>query len=226
MQYRIVGTPFSAVICNLDSGETMITERGSMSWMTPNVKMETKGGGVGKMFGKLFSGEAMFQNHFTAEGGPAEIAFSTSFPGSVIALEITPDRPVIVQKAAFLAATEGVELSIHFNKKLKGGLFGGEGFIMQKISGNGIAFVEIDGHAEEYYLQAGQSLIVDTGNLAMMEASCTMDIKTVPGVKNMLFGGEGIFNTVVTGPGKILVQTMPVSNFAATLIPYLPTSNN
>jgi uncharacterized protein (AIM24 family) len=142
------------------------------------------------------------------------IAFASSFPGEIRALRITPDRPLILQKRAFLACEPGVELSVHFQKKLGAGFFGGEGFIMQRLSGNGIAFAEIDGCAVEYELAAGQQMIVDTGYLAMMDATCSMSVTTVPGAKNMLFGGEGLFNTVITGPGKIVLQTMPLSGIA------------
>lgn len=208
------------VICNLDPNEQMITERGSMSWMSPNMKMETtSNGGLGKAFGRAFAGESMFQNRYTAQGGPGMIAFASSFPGEIRAIEITPDRPFIVQKRAFLACTPGVELSVHFQKKLGAGFFGGEGFIMQRLSGSGIAFIEIDGSVVEYNLQPGQQMVIDTGYLAMMDATCRMDVTTVSGVKNVLFGGEGLFNTVVTGPGKILLQTMPISAIASLVGP-------
>ncbi len=218
MNYKIEGTPLPVVICELSNGEQMITERGSMSWMTPNMRMETtSNGGVGKALGRMFSGEALFQNRYTAEGGTGMIAFASSFPGSIVPLRITPDRPVIAQKSAFLASEQGVELSIHFQRKIGAGFFGGEGFIMQKLSGNGIAFVEIDGHAVEYDLAPGQQMIVDTGYLAYMDASCTMDVVTVKGAKNVFFGGEGLFNTRVTGPGKVVLQTMPISRIAGVL---------
>jgi len=225
MQYKIEGTPLPVVICNLDAGEQMITERGSMSWMSPNMKMETtSNGGIGKAFGRMFAGEALFQNRYTAMGGPGMIAFASSFPGSILAIEITPDRPVVVQKRAFLAATTGVELSVFFQKKFGAGLFGGEGFIMQKLSGQGIAFIEIDGHAIDYDLAPGQELIVDTGYLAKMDITCTMDVVSVPGLKNMLFGGEGIFNTVIKGPGHVTLQTMPIHSVAGAISPYIVSS--
>lgn len=224
MQYQIEGTPLPVVICTLEAGESMITERGSMSWMSPNMQMQTQAGGIGKAFGRMFSGESLFQNRYTAQGGPGMIAFASSFPGSIKAVEIQPGNGLIVQKSGFLAAQEEMELSVFFQKKLGAGLFGGEGFIMQRLSGRGTAFIEIDGHAVEYELAAGQSMIVDTGYLAAMSESCTMEVVTVPGVKNMLFGGEGIFNTVVKGPGKILLQTMPVSEVAGVLRPYFPSA--
>ncbi len=225
MRYEINGEPLPVVICHLSGGETMITERGSMSWMSPNMKMETStNGGIGKALGRMFSGDSIFQNRYTAMGGEGMIAFASSFPGSIRALEISPGNQMIVQKSAFLASEDRVELSLHFQKKLGAGLFGGEGFIMQRLSGRGIAFIEIDGSAAEYVLSPGQSIVVDTGYLAAMSDSCTMEIQTVPGVKNMLFGGEGVFNTVVTGPGKIILQTMPISNVAATLRPFFPSA--
>ena len=225
MKYRIEGEPFPVVICDVEAGEKLITQKGAMSWMSPNMKMETVGGGIGKMFGRMFSGESMFQNHYTAQGGPGQIAFASSFPGSVRAIEITPDNPFIVQKKGFLFSEAGVQLSTHFQKRFSAGFFGGEGFIMQKLSGNGLAFIEIDGHAVEYDLQAGQQMVVDTGYLAAMSHTCSMEIVTVPGVKNALFGGEGVFNTVVKGPGKVILQTMPINNMAGALYEYMPHSN-
>ena len=227
MQYQIAGEPLPVVTCQLAAGETMITERGSMSWMTPNMRMETTtNGGLGKAFGRLLAGEALFQNRYTAQGGPGLIAFASSFPGSIRAFEIGPGKELVVQKSGFLAAEAGVELTVFFQKKLGSGFFGGEGFIMQKLSGQGIAFAEFDGHVVEYELAAGQSLVVDTGYIAAMDATCSMDIVTVPGVKNAFFGGEGLFNTVVSGPGHIWLQTMPISSVAAVLRPFFPSGSN
>ena len=223
MKYEIRGEPMPVVICELDAGESMITERGSMVWMSPNMEMETSAGGLGKAFGRMFTGESLFRNIYTARGGSGMIAFASSFPGAIRVVEITPDHPVVAQKASFLAATSGVELSVFFQKKAAAGFFGGEGFIMQKLSGRGLAFLEIDGSAVEYELQAGQQLIVDSGNLAMMSDTCKMDIRTVKGMKNVIFGGEGLFNTVVTGPGRVTLQTMPLVNFAGTIATYIPS---
>ena len=226
MKYNIVGEPMPVVICDLEGGESMITEKGSMVWMSPNMEMRTNaGGGLGKAFGRMFSGESLFQNVYTAQGGPGMIAFASSFPGSIRAVEITPDRPIVVQKSGFLASEKGVEMSIFFQKKLGAGFFGGEGFIMQKLSGHGMAFLEIDGSAVEYELAAGQRMVVDTGNLAMVDITCSIDIQTVKGVKNALFGGEGFFHTVITGPGRIVLQTMPVSGMAAALSPFFPSGS-
>ena len=224
MKYEIKGGAFPIVVCNLTKGEQMITERGSMVWMTPNMNMETAGGGIGKMFSKALSGESTFQNIYTAMGD-GMITFGSSFPGKIVAVEIQPGRNFIVQKSAFLAAEKGVELSIHFNKKAGAGFFGGEGFIMQKLSGSGIAFIEIDGDLVEYELAAGEKMIVDTGNVAGFDSTVLIDIQTVSGVKNVIFGGEGLFNTVLTGPGRIWLQTMPVVNVANAIRPYIPTGN-
>jgi uncharacterized protein (TIGR00266 family) len=226
MQYEIRGGSFPVVICQLENGEKMITEKGSMAWMSPNMQMETIGGGLGKMFSKAFSGESMFQNHYTARGGNGMIAFASSFPGDIRPFQIGPGRELIVQKRGFLAAEASVNLSVHFQKKLGAGLFGGEGFIMQRLSGSGTAFVEFDGHVVEYELRSGQSIIVDTGYLAAMEATCSMDIQTASSVKNALFGGEGIFNTVITGPGRVYLQSMPVNAVAGAIQPYIVTAKD
>lgn len=226
MKYEIKGGELPVVICYLENGETMITERGSMSWMSPNMKMETtSNGGIGKALGRMFAGEALFQNRYTAEDGNGLIAFATSFPGEIRPWEIGPGSEVIVQKSGFLAAESGVELSVFFQKKLGAGFFGGEGFIMQRLSGHGTAFLEFDGSVVEYNLQPGQQIVVDTGYLAAMDATCRMEIKSVPGLKNMVFGGEGIFNTVITGPGRVWLQTMPISNVAAAIARMLPPSS-
>jgi len=224
MKYEIKGGSFPVVECSLNDGEQMITEKGSMVWMSPNMEMETRGGGLGKMFSKAFSGESMFQNIYTAHGD-GMITFGSSFPGKLLALEIAPGKEMILQKSAFLASEAGVELSVHFNKKASSGFFGGEGFIMQRVSGRGIVFVEIDGELVEYELKDGEKLVVDTGNVAAIEPTVSIDIQTVKGMKNMLLGGEGIFNTVLTGPGKVWLQTMPVSSIAAAIRPFIPTAS-
>lgn len=223
-KYEVLGGNLPVVVVELAAGESMITEKGSMSWMSSNMKMETtSGGGVKKMLGRAFSGESAFQNRYTAQGGDGMIAFASSFPGTIKAIELTPGKTIIAQRSAFLASEPTVELSMYFQKSLGKGMFGGEGFVMQKFSGTGTVFIEIDGSAVEYDLKAGEEMIIDTGYLVAMDETCTMDVVTVPGIKNMLFGGEGMFNTVVKGPGKIILQTMPISNVAGLLIPYLPS---
>ncbi len=224
MQYEIKGGVFPVVVCQLQDGESMITEKGSMVWMTSNMEMETTGGGIGKMFSKAFSGESMFQNIYTAHGA-GMITFGASFPGRIVPIQISPGREMILQKSAFLASERGVELSIHFNKKIGSGFFGGEGFIMQRLSGSGMAFAEINGELVEYTLAPGQQLLVDTGNVAGFETGVSIDIQQVKGIKNKFLGGEGFFNTLLTGPGKIWLQTMPLYNVASSLRPYLPSGN-
>ena len=177
----------------------------------------------GNQHHRMFSGEAMFQNIYTAQGGQGVIAFASSFPGSIIPFQITPGNSIVVQKRGFLAAEAGVELSVFFQKRMGAGFFGGEGFIMQKLSGQGMAFAEIDGSVVEYDLQPGQQIIVDTGYLAAMTESCQISIQSIKGVKNVLFGGEGLFNTVITGPGKVYLQSMPISSLAQSIIPYIPS---
>lgn len=225
MRYNITGEPMPVVICDVEANESMITEKGSMVWMSPNMEMETSGGGLGKMFSKAFSGESMFQNIYTANG-PGMIAFGSSFPGKILPLEVGAGREYILQKTAFLASEAGVQLSIHFNKKMGAGFFGGEGFIMQKLSGHGVAFVEVDGEMVEYTLRAGEKMIVDTGNVLGFESGVSIDIQQVKGLKNKLLGGEGFFNTVLTGPGKIWLQTMPVSGVASAIQPFIATGGN
>lgn len=225
MKYEIKGGNLPVVVMNLEDGESVITQGGGMSWMSTNMKMETSSrGGVGKLMGRALSGDTLFQNTYTAKDGRGLIAVSSSFPGEIRAFEITPEEPMIFQKSAFLCSESGVELSVFFKKKVAAGLFGGEGFIMQKVTGQGTVFAEFDGSVVEYVLKEGQQIVVDTGNLAAMTGTCNMEVQTVPGVKNVLFGGEGLFNTVVTGPGHVWLQTMPISRVAAVLRPFFPTS--
>ncbi len=222
IKYDIEGGHLPVVICYPEEGEALCTESGAMSWMSPNMKMNTTtGGGIRKMFGRMFSGESMFMNEYTAEGGKGMIAFASSFPGSIIPYHVTAGNGIIVQKRGFLAMEKGLNLSVYFQKRLGGALFGGEGFIMQKISGDGLVFIEIDGHCKEYDLGPYDTIIVDTGYLAAMSESCTMDIQTVKGAKNLFFGGEGLFHTRITGPGKVYIQSMPVIHMAERLAPYI-----
>jgi len=225
MKYSIEGGQLPVVICQLDAGESMITEKGAMAWMSSNMNMKTQGtGGLGKSLGRMLAGDSIFQNVYTCEGGPGEIAFASSFPGQIKAIDVSQED-MIVQKSAFLASESSVELSVFFRKKLGTGLFGGEGFIMQRMAGNGMVMLEIDGSVIEYELQAGQQMQIDSGHLAYMSASCNMEIITIKGAKNIVFGGEGLFNTVVTGPGKIGLQTMPVTSVAKALAPFITTNS-
>lgn len=227
INYEIEGGNLPVVICYPEPGQTLCTESGAMSWMAPNMKMDTNtGGGLKKMFGRMFSGESLFMNEYTAVGSTGMIAFASSFPGRIIPYQVTPGNGIIVQKRGFLAMEKGLELSVYFQKKLGKGLFGGEGFIMQKITGNGMVFLEIDGHCKEYDLAIGESIVVDTGYLAAMSESCTMDVQMVNGAKNVFLGGEGLFHTRVTGPGKVYIQSMPVIGLAERLTPYIKVSSS
>ena len=198
MKTTIWGNILPAVTIDLEQGESIYTESGGMTWMSDKVKMDTNmKGGFMKGLGRMFAGESMFMATYRADAPGATIAFASTVPGQVLLIDAAENGGMICQKGAFLCAQDSVNLDVTFTKKFTSGLFGGEGFIMQKLSGNGIAFIEIDGHATEYELSAGQELLVSTGYLAAMEESCTMDVVTVKGAKNMLLGGEGIFNTVV-----------------------------
>ena len=225
MKYEIQGKLCPAAICTLEAGESVICQKGAMSWMTPNMSMQTKGGGIGKMFSRAISGESMFQNIYTAQGGQGQIAFASSVPGEIMPVELSPNKTIVAQKSAFLASSESVSYELFFQKKLGAGFFGGEGFIMQKFSGNGILLLEIDGSLITYDLEQGQSMLLDTGHLAAMEATCSVDIETVKGVGNALLGGEGFFNTKVTGPGRIWIQTMPIYTLASAISRFIPHSN-
>lgn len=225
MNFEIKGTPLPVLIMNLEAGEQIKTQKGAMSWMSPNMDMSTNAGGVGKALGRMFSGESMFQNTYTCMGGAGMLACASSFPGEILAVRITPENTIIAQKSAFLASESGVEMSVHFQKRGGAGLFGGEGFILEKFTGNGYVFLEIDGSVIEYTLAPGQSLMVDTGNLAAMDATVDINIQSVKGIGNALFGGEGLFNTVVTGPGRIWLQTLPRNVVAGAVAPYIATGN-
>lgn len=222
IRYEIEGGNLPVVICYPEAGQTLCTESGAMSWMSPNMKMDTNsGGGIKKALGRMFSGESIFMNEYTAQGGTGMIAFASTFPGSIIPYQVSEGNGIVVQKRGFLAMEKGLDLSVFFQKKLGRGFFGGEGFIMQRITGYGMVFLEIDGYCKEYNLSVGESIIVDTGYLAAMSDTCTMDIQPVQGAKNIFFGGEGLFHTRIIGPGKVYIQSMPVINTAQALSPYL-----
>ena len=222
MKYEIKYEPFPVLMMYLDNGEEVQCQAGAMSWMTPNMEMQTiTGGGLGKLFGRMLAGENAFINRYTSHG-QGMIAFSSDYVGEIRGIEIKPGKDFVVQKSGFLASYGNVEQSVFFQKKLGAALFGGEGFIMQRFSGSGIVFFEIDGYCEERQLAPGEKLILSTGYLAAMDAHCTMDVQTVKGAMNVLFGSESVFNTIVTGPGKIYIQTKPIAQVAAALKPFFP----
>lgn len=227
MEYEITGGAFPMVICRLKEGESMQDETGAMTYMTTGIKMETNtGGGLLKGLGRALSGDTFFLNFFTAERDDEEVAFASCYPGRILPIRLESGRSIIGQKNAFLTAERGVNLEMHFRKKLGVGLFGGEGFILQKFSGNGMLFLEIDGEVIEKNLAPGEKLLVDQGHVAAMDETVDFDIQRVKGVKNMLFGGEGLFFATLTGPGRVWLQTMPFSKLVDAIIPYIPTNNN
>ena len=225
MKYKIFGGQMPAVTVRLDAGESIYTQSGGMSWMTEGISMETNlKGGLGKSLGRLFSGESLFMATYTAQK-EADITFAASLPGEIRPFRIEPGQEYVAQKGAFLCATPGVTLSAVVNG-MKSGLFGGEGFVLQRLSGEGLVFLELDGAIQEIELQAGEKLIVDTGNVALFESQVSYSAQMVKGFKNILFGGEGLFLTTLTGPGKVWLQTLTASEIARRVIPFIPTSSN
>ncbi|MCD7731805.1 MAG: TIGR00266 family protein [Oscillospiraceae bacterium] len=234
MQYEVKNSPLPVLICRLEAGESIECQRGAMSWMTSAIQMKTGfgSGGSGGVLGALgkiarnaVTGESIFRNTYSAVDGNGEIAFASTFPGDIICFDTTTE-PIVAQKSAYLASTIGVRMDIFFQKKIGAGFFGGEGFIMQRFSGQGMVFLEINGGICEYTLEAGQSMFIDTGYLAAMEETCSMDIEAIKGLGNVFLGGEGLFNTRVTGPGKIWLQTMPANALAGSLQSYLTSNSN
>jgi uncharacterized protein (TIGR00266 family) len=227
LRYKILGTTMQAVVLEVPQGQRVFSERGGMSWMSANVQMQTNmEGGLGGAFKRMFSGESIFMVEFQSTGGTAVIGFSAEFPGKIVPLNLGTGQQVICQKDAFMCAERSVQLDIHFKRKLGAGFFGGEGFIMQRLTGPGLAFVELDGEIVEYTLEANQMLKVDTGHVAMFEPTVSMDIEMMRGFKNVLFGGEGLFLTTLRGPGRVWLQTMPAMNLAKKIAQYMPSSSS
>ena len=223
MQYEIKGGSFPIVVCNLKKGERMKDDSGSMAYMTPGIKMDTNtGGGLLKGLGRALAGDTLFMNFFTAQRDGEEVGFASYFPGKIIPIRLDGSQSIIGQKSSFLATEDSVEIDMYFKKKLGAGLFGGEGFILQKFSGKGMVFLEIDGDVIEKTLAPGETLLVDNGHVAALDETVDFDIQRVKGVKNMMFGGEGLFFAKMTGPGRVWIQTMPVSKLAEAIIPYIP----
>ena len=220
MKYEIKNQPFTVLTLRMEQGEAIKCQSGAMAWMSPGIRMETKTGGLGGMFKKALVGESLALNHYTAERA-GELTLAKHSPGDILAFDIGA-CPIIAQKTSFLASTEGVNLDIYLQRKISAGFFGGEGFLMQKYSGTGYAWLEIDGAVQERVLAPGESLVIDSGYVAAMEATCSMEIVTVKGLANVVLGGEGLFNTVVKGPGRIWLQTMPINALAMSLYQYMP----
>lgn len=234
MDYKIVGTTMQAVVIQLEPGQTIFSETGGMAWMSGNVNMNTNtgggGGGLGGMLGgmvkRAISGESLFIVDYTVQGGRGLVAFASEFPGKIIPLHLAAGQSMIMQRDAFMCAEKTVTLDIHFRRNLGSGFFGGEGFVMQRATGPGVAFAELDGEIVEYTLEPGQVLKVDTGHVAMFEPTVQFDVEMVRGFRNILFGGEGLFLATLRGPGRIWLQTMPAMNLAKKIANYLPKTNS
>lgn len=227
MDYQIIGTTLQAVVIQLPEGQQVFSERGGMSWMSANIDMQTNmEGGIGGAFKRMFTGESLFMVTFTSRGGTGLVGFSAEFPGKIVPLHLGSGQQIICQKDSFMCAERSVDLDIHFRRKLGAGFFGGEGFIMQRLTGPGVAFVELDGEIVEYTLESNQVLKVDTGHVAMFEPTVSFDVEMMRGFKNILFGGEGLFLATLRGPGRVWLQTMPAINLAKKIAQYLPTGGD
>ena len=212
---------------NLKKGETIYSEAGGMSWMTDNINMHTEAkGGFMKSIGRMFSGESFFLVNYTCQSNEGKVVFSNEFPGKILNFNLKDGESIICQKDSFMVAEQGVTLETHFRKKLGTGLFGGEGFILQKVSGPGNAFLEANGEIVEQDLKPGEVLKIDPGHIAFYEPQVQYNLTTIKGIKNVLFGGEGLFLAELIGPGKVWLQSMPLSNLANKLIPYLPKATS
>ena len=228
MDYKIIGQTVPVVEMTLNAGESVYTQSGGMAYQTDGIEMNTNArGGVMKSLGRMFAGESIFMANYTATKEGAKVAFASTVPGSVIPIDLSQySGGYILQKGAFLCAEQNVDTSIAFTKKISAGLFGGEGFILQKATGNGKVFLEVDGDAIEKELAAGEVLKVDTGNVVAFEPSVSYEIERIKGLGNIFLGGEGLFLTRLVGPGKVILQSQNIKDFAGRIIPYIPTRNN
>ncbi len=228
MEYKVIGSTLQAVILELDPGETVYSESGGMAWMSSNIEMKTsgRGGGLGGALGRMVTGESLFLVEYTSNNGKGIVSFASDFPGKIVPIPLGEGQSMICQKSAFLCAEKTVKLEAHFRKRLGAGLFGGEGFILQKLTGPGVAFVSLDGEIVEYTLAPNQVLKVDTGHVAMYEPSVSFDVEMMKGLGNIFFGGEGLFLATLRGPGRIWLQTMPTSNLARAIMPHLPNKSS
>jgi len=227
MQYRIEGTVMQMLEVQLNQGEAIYTESGGMAWMSDGIEMSTNTrGGLLSGLGRAMAGESLFMTTYTNTRGQGRIVFTPEAPGKVIALNLNAGQTVICQKDAFMCAQNSVSLEIHFRKRLGAGLFGGEGFILQKVTGPGGVFFEIPGEVVSYNLAAGERLLIDPGHIAMFEPTVDYDITMVRGIRNIFFSGEGLFLATLTGPGRVWLQTMPLSNLAAKIGQYIPSKSS
>lgn len=227
MESKIVGTTVPIVEMKLNAGETVYTQSGGMAYQTDGIEMTTNArGGVMRSLGRMFSGESIFMAHYTAKVNGATVAFATTVPGSIMRVDLNGTNELIVQKGAFLCAQSSIDTKVTFTKKFSAGLFGGEGFILQRVSGTGALFLEVDGDPIVKTLGDGEVLKVDSGNVVAFEPSISYEIETIKGLGNIFLGGEGLFLTKLTGPGRVIIQSQNFQDFANKLIPFMPSSNN
>ncbi len=227
MEYRVFGNTVPVVEIKLRNGESVYTQSGGMAYQTDGIEMKTNAkGGVMRSLGRMFTGESIFMANYKAVKDGAIVAFATTVPGSIIPIKLS-DMPngVILQKGAFLCAESSVDLKVSFTKKFSAGLFGGEGFILQKATGNGEIFLEVDGDPIEKILAPGELLKVDTSNVVAFEPTVSYEIEMIKGLGNIFFGGEGLFITRFVGPGKVILQSQNISDFAGRLLPFVQTKN-
>ncbi len=226
MQYKIHGTVMQILETHLTMGESLYTESGGMAWMKGDIEMKTNTrGGLMAGIGRALAGESLFMTSYYCNSGQGVVAFTMEVPGTILDFQLMSGQSLICQRDAFMCAEETVELALHFRKKLGAGLFGGEGFVLQKITGPGKAFLEIPGEMKSYELNAGETLLVDPGHIALFEPTVNFEIEIVKGIRNVLFSGEGLFLAKLTGPGKVWLQSMPFANLAAKLAKYIPAKN-
>ena len=228
MEYKIIGQTVPVVEMKLNAGEKVYTQVGGMAYQTEGIEMSTNArGGIMKSLGRMFSGESIFMVNYTAKKDGAVIAFASTVPGGIVDIDLkTMPSGMLIQKGAFLCAESNVDVSVAFTKRFSAGLFGGEGFILQKATGNGYVFLEIDGDIIQKELAPGEVLKVNTGNVVALEPSVSYEVEMVKGLGNIFLGGEGLFLTKLVGPGKVILQSQNFSDFAGRIIPYIPTRNN
>lgn len=227
MKYELRGDTLPVVILTLEQGESVFTETGGMAWMSDGFEMKTNmEGGILGGIARTLAGESLFMTTYTMKRASGFIVFSSSFPGKIIPIHLEAGQSIICQKEAFLCAERSVKLSAYLKKRLGAGLFGGEGFILQKLTGPGWCFLEIDGEVVEYDLQPGEKIKVDPGHVAIYDPSVDFDIEMIKGFRNIFFGGEGLFLATLQGPGRIWLQSMPVANLAAKIIPFIPSGSD
>lgn len=231
MDHRILGTTLPVVEIHLQPGESIEAVSGELSWMSQSIEMQTTTsfGGGGGIFGALrrvAGGGSLFMTEYTAQGSPGMVAFATRVPGHILPVEVSPGRNYLIHRHGFLCATRGVELSVGFQQSLGAGIFGGDGFLLQRLSGTCRAFVELDGEVVPYELGPGETLRVHPGHVGMFEEGVNFEITRIQGIRNMLFGGDGIFLAALTGPGRVWLQSLPLSNLAHALRPYLGGSSS